>query len=217
MFTGLIEETGTIKNVRKSGDGAEITVTASRVLENTNRGDSIAVNGACLTVTEMSGDWFSVFASTITCDLTTVGGMKQGDRVNLERAMALGDRMGGHIVQGHVDSVGTIVSAREGGRGIDITISLGEDVMRYVVPKGSIAVDGISLTVVSVEKHTFRLYLIPETIENTTLKGKKAGDRVNIETDILAKYVERLLEGRENGNSPDETRLKEKLMEGGFM
>jgi len=217
MFTGLIEETGIIKSIIKSGDGVEITVTASRVLDNTYRGDSIAVNGACLTVTGLSDEWFSVFASKITCDLTTVGSMKQGDVVNLERALALGARMGGHIVQGHVDSVGTIEYIRKGEKGIDITVSLDEGSMRYVVPKGSVAVDGISLTVVSVDSRGFGLYLIPETIENTTLKRKKAGDTVNIETDILAKYVERLLEGKDNRQSPDDAKLKAKLMEEGFM
>lgn len=217
MFTGLIEEIGTIKSIMKSGDGVEFTVAASRVLDGTARGDSISVNGACLTVTDYSGNGFSVFASKITCEMTTVGTIKQGDRVNLERALALGSRMGGHIVQGHVDCVGKIDRISKGEKGIDISVIINEEAIRYVVPKGSIAVDGISLTVVSVDKHAFHLYLIPETIENTVLKEKKAGDSVNVETDILAKYVERLLEGKGESDSPDDSRLKEKLMEEGFM
>jgi riboflavin synthase len=201
----------------KSGDGVEVTVAASRVLEGTARGDSISVNGACLTVTDFSGDWFSVFASRITCEMTTVGSVKQGDRVNLERALALGSRMGGHIVQGHVDCVGRIDRIRKEEKGVDISIIIDEESMRYVVPKGSIAVDGISLTVVSVGKHAFHLYLIPETMTTTVLKEKKAGDSVNVETDILAKYIARILEGKGKSGSHDDSRLKEKLMEEGFM
>ncbi len=217
MFTGLIEETGTIGKIEAAGEGRYLTVLSKMVLEGTKVGDSISVDGVCLTVTALSRDSFTAFASQVTCSLTTVGRAKAGTRVNLERALSLGSRMGGHIVQGHADGTGAIRGIERDANGIRIRIALPGPLLHQVVPKGSIAVDGISLTVVSLEADGLELYLIPETMSNTTLGGKKIGDQVNIETDILAKYIERFMQGRdESGRGNDESLMK-KLAEGGFI
>jgi len=220
MFTGLIEETGTILNIKNSGEGKIFDIGANIVLEGTKRGDSISINGACQTVTEISGKSFSVFASKVTLDVTTLGRLNSGQKVNLERALTLSTRLGGHIVQGHVDVRGKIKNIKSDANGIEITVSVTEDYMKYIVAKGSIAVDGISLTVVSAAGKDFTLYLIPETIENTIIKSWKVGSEVNIETDILARYVEQILKyGKGNPsdkNKDDDTNLMNKLLENGF-
>ncbi len=214
MFTGLIEEIGTIKNVTASGGGVSITVKADAVIAGTKTGDSITIEGACQTVTDIGRDSFTVFASKITCDVTTLGSLKAGARVNLERAMSPASRFGGHIVQGHVDGTGKIKGITKDQNGTAVEISAGGDLLRYMVEKGSVAVDGISLTIVSLAGGGFNLYIIPETIRNTTLSLKRQGDVVNIEVDILAKYVEKMLGNSKIGN--DET-LKRKLFEEGFI
>ncbi|MCL1864599.1 MAG: riboflavin synthase [Spirochaetes bacterium] len=220
MFTGLIEETGTVVNVKNSGDGKIFNISADKVLERTKRGDSISINGACQTVTEISGKSFSVFASKVTLDVTTLGSFVSGQRVNLERALTLSARLGGHIVQGHVDIKGKIKNIKSDVNGIEVTVSVTADYMKYIVAKGSIAVDGISLTVVSTAGNDFILYLIPETIESTIIKTWKTGSEVNIETDILARYVEQILKyGKGNSadkNREDDDNFMNKLLENGF-
>jgi len=215
MFTGLIEETGVVKNIRPSGDGMVLEVGASLVLGGLAAGDSISINGACQTVTAFGRDSFSVFVSRVTLDVTTLGGFRSGRKVNLERAMTPMSRFGGHIVQGHVDGRGTVRGVKKDSRGLEIEIEAVSGLMKYIVPKGSVAVDGISLTVVSVTDRGFLLYVIPETAERTDISGLSVGDEVNIETDILAKYVERML-ARQDGRQDDE-RLFRSLAEGGFI
>lgn len=221
MFTGLIEETGVVAGLKESGEGKILEVRASEVLKGTKRGDSISINGACQTVVDMTADTFSVFVSRVTLSITTLGEFKSGRIVNLERALTLSSRLGGHIVQGHVDFTGNVKKISKDSQGVEIDISVPEKDMKFIVGKGSIAVDGISLTVVSAEKDGFRLYLIPETLVKTNIGFWKTGDRVNLETDILARYVERIIRfGRIDENSEnaanDESLLK-KLAENGYL
>lgn len=217
MFTGLIEETGTVKNIERRPDGMVFTIAAERVLEGTRRGDSIAVNGACLSVTDLGRDQFSVFASRVTCEVTTLGSFARGRRVHLERALTLASRLGGHLVQAHVDGRGKVMGVKKDSSGLEITIAAPPDIMKHLVPRGSIAVDGVSLTVVSLVDGGFVIYLIPETLGNTGLSGLKPGEEVNLETDILAKYVEKALgfSGKAEGDDRDSSLLK-KLLEGGY-
>ena len=216
MFTGLIEEIGIIKRSEESSGGVFLTISSKNVNDNIKIGDSISIDGACQTVTGFTNDSFMVFASKITCEVTTLGDFKIGRKVNLERAMSVGDRFGGHIVQGHVDGKGKIISITKDQNGIAIEIVVPKDMLKYIVAKGSIAVDGISLTVVSLTEKGFSLYIIPETIINTTLNNKAQGSEVNIETDILAKYVESMLGiKKEDVNNKDEN-LKRTLLEEGY-
>lgn len=214
MFTGLIEEVGHIQNITKSGTGVEIEVQAVKVLEGTATGDSIALDGACQTVTSLGSDSFTVFASQVTLDLTILGSFKRGSRVNLERALTLETRLGGHLVQGHVDGRGTISDIKRDSSGIALTVKAGPDIMKYLAAKGSVSVNGISLTVVSSSNDSFSLYIIPETLGITTLDSWKPGDEVNIEVDVLARYVEQILK-HEPGSS--DASLMEKLGSGGFL
>ncbi len=190
MFTGIVEEVG---HVAKISDKA-MTVRASKVLEDVKLGDSIAVNGACLTSVDFSKSEFSVDLSPETMRRTSLGQLSVGGLVNLERALLAGDRMGGHIVQGHVDGTGRVMSIKEDGDSIIFRIRVPKRLNRYIVEKGFVAVDGISLTVVKRGASSFTLAVIPYTRENTNLSAVSVGDRVNLEADILAKYVESLLE-----------------------
>lgn len=196
MFTGLVEETGGIRSVRRAGRSLHLTVSARAVLEGTRVGDSIAVNGVCLTVVRLESDAFTADVMPETYQKTNLAQLPAGAQVNLERTMALGDRFGGHIMQGHVDGVGTIKSLRQEEIAWWVTVTAGPDLLRYIVPKGSIAIDGISLTVVEVQPDGFTVSLIPHTWSVTAMRGRKVGDMVNLEVDILAKYVERMLAGR---------------------
>ena len=192
MFTGLIEEGGSIREVRPAPRGARLVVAARRVLEGLEIGDSVAVNGACLTAVEIDGEGFSVDCVAETLRRTTLGGLGPGDRVNLERPMRLGDRLDGHLVQGHVDGVGRVRDARAEGESTILEIEAPADLLRYVVEKGSITVDGVSLTVAARLPGAFAVALIPHTMEVTTL-GPQARERpVNLEVDVVAKYVESL-------------------------
>jgi len=213
MFTGLIEETGLVKSIKRQGEGYLLEIEAGKVLEKTAIGDSISINGACQTVTEMSSASFTVFVSKVTASLTTLGDFKSGRRVNLERAMTPSSRFGGHIVQGHVDGTGVVSSLLKDSDGLQAVVEADQEVTRYIVAKGSVALDGISLTVVSTSNRGFTLYLIPETLNNTIISDWKQGSRVNIEVDILAKYVEKML----NGGKNKEESLKKALYEGGFI
>ncbi len=191
MFTGIVEEVGT---VRAAGPG-RITIAAKKVLEDTEAGDSMAVNGACLTVTDISPHSFSVDLMPETLRRTNLGLLRPGDAVNLERPLAVGGRFGGHFVQGHVDDTGRVISATREGAALLLRFEAPLDIMKYVVGKGFIAVDGVSLTVVECDASSFKVSLVGYTIGNTNLGGKKTGDVVNLEVDIIAKYVERLRGG----------------------
>ncbi|HBU03619.1 MAG TPA: riboflavin synthase [Acidimicrobiaceae bacterium] len=194
MFTGLVEEVGTIRSVVPVGEGARVTITSSTVLDDVEMGASIAVNGCCLTVVEWGEDWWSADAVPETMDRTNLGGLAPGDPVNLERPLAADGRYGGHVVQGHVDGTGEVQSIEELDDGSwRFTFTLPSELANYVVEKGSIAVDGISLTVAAVTPSTFSIAIIPHTFAVTAMGQRNVGDTVNLEADVLAKYVERLV------------------------
>jgi len=189
VFTGIVEEVGRVAIL----DDHRLSVLGSKVLEGAKLGDSIAVNGACLTVVSFDEDEFSVDLAPETIRRTALGNVHSGDWVNLERPLAVSDRLGGHIVQGHVDGTGRVTSIKPEGDCVIIRIASPKRLMPYIVEKGFMAVDGISLTVVKKGASSFTVSVIPYTLENTNLKGKMAGDRVNLEVDIVAKYVESLM------------------------
>ncbi len=192
MFTGLIQDVGTIESIDSGSDGARLRI-ASGLGAEVALGDSVAVNGACLTATAADADGFETEAMNLTLEVTSLGGLEAGDRVNLELAVRASDRLGGHIVQGHVDGVGTVASAEEDGFARRLRVGLDPGLIRYVVVKGSIALSGVSLTVVDLGESWADVSLIPETLERTTLGEAGAGDKLNVECDIVAKYVERLV------------------------
>lgn len=193
MFTGIVEELGEVVALDREGDSARLTVRGPLVVSDAVHGASIAVNGVCLTVVDVKDEAFTVDVMKETLDRSSLAALAPGSPVNLERPVRPADRLGGHIVQGHVDGVGEIVS-REPGDGWDVvTVALPAGLARYVVDKGSIAVDGISLTVVEARDDAFTVALIPTTLELTTLGRKRPGDPVNLEVDVVAKYVERLM------------------------
>ena len=194
MFTGIVEELGAVESVEDQGDAIRLTVRASTVLEGTGLGDSIAVNGCCLTVTTRTDDTWTADVMQETLDKTSLHGVQPGDRVNLERAVTADKRLGGHIVQGHVDGVGEILARTPSEHWEVVEVSLPEHLARYLVDKGSITVDGVSLTVVEAKDTSFTVSLIPETLARTTLGRRQVGDRVNLEADVLAKHVEKLLQ-----------------------
>ena len=193
MFTGIVEELGTVEGLVDQGDAIRLVVRGPHVTVDAGLGDSIAVNGCCLTVAERDGETFTADVMRETLDKTSLGDLSPGVRVNLERAVTPQTRLGGHIVQGHVDGTGQVRSRTPSEHWEVVEIGLPADVARYLVPKGSVTVDGISLTVVDVHDESFTVSLIPETLARTTLGFKQAGDRVNLEVDVIAKYVERLL------------------------
>ena len=215
MFTGIVEEVGTIKNIKRGQHSAVLTIQAKTVLEGTRIGDSIAVNGICLTVTRLFPDGFSADVMHETLNRSSLAGLAAGSMVNLERAMAANGRFGGHIVAGHVDGVGHIANIRRDDTAVWYTVHAGPEILRYVVEKGSIAIDGISLTVASVEADRFSVSVIPHTAEVTLLGRKHAGDTVNLETDIIGKYVEKLLRPREE-TTPKSGLTLEFLASNGF-
>jgi riboflavin synthase len=192
MFTGIVEELGTILSIEPQGSGVRARIGATTVLEGAAPGDSTAVDGCCLTVVELGDGWFEADVSDESLRRTTLGGRTAGDRVNLERPLLVTDRLGGHIVQGHVDAVGEVLAPVP-----DLQVRMPEDLRRYVIEKGSITVDGVSLTVVQPTDDGFTVAVIPHTAEVTTLGARRPGDRVNLEVDLIAKYTERLLAFRE--------------------
>ncbi|MEG6511638.1 riboflavin synthase [Desulforamulus ruminis] len=196
MFTGIIEEIGTIKNVSRGSDSAKLHILASKVLEDARVGDSIAVNGVCLTATTFGDGIFTADVMAETLDKTNLKELRPGSRVNLERALRLGDRLGGHMVSGHVDGIGTIVGLEKRDIATLVMVQAPDQVMKYIINKGSIAIDGTSLTVVSFQRDRFQVSLIPHTAHATVLGSKKVGETVNLEADLLGKYIERLLQGR---------------------
>ena len=188
MFTGIVEELGTVLAIEAHGLGVRARIGATAVLAGAERGDSTAVDGCCLTVVELGDGWFEADVSDESLRRTTLGARQAGDRVNLERPLLVTDRLGGHIVQGHVDAVGEVAAPVP-----DLRIRMPEDLRRYVIEKGSITVDGVSLTVVQATDDGFTVAVIPHTAEVTTLGAKQPGDTVNLEVDLIAKYTERLL------------------------
>jgi riboflavin synthase len=192
VFTGLIEDVGTVQSLDRTGDGARLripTQLASEIAE----GDSVAVNGCCLTATAVDADGFETEVMNQTLQVTALGGVDEGARVNLELAMKASDRLGGHIVQGHVDGVATVVSAEDDGFARRVRVDLPTQLLRYVVDKGSITLNGVSLTVADLGDSWAEVSLIPETLERTNLADLAPGDRLNVESDVVAKYVERLM------------------------
>jgi riboflavin synthase len=195
MFTGIVEEVGEIREVRQRDDVVRLVIHGPLVSSDSRHGESIAVNGVCLTVVDVDGPHFSVDLVPETLNRSSLSGVGAGSRVNLERAMSSGRRFGGHIVQGHVDGTAAVISRTPGERAAEIRFRLDDKLARYVVEKGSIAVDGVSLTVASVDGDSFTVALIPTTLAETTLGARRSGELVNIEVDVLAKYVERLVSG----------------------
>lgn len=202
MFTGLIEDLGHLRDLRRGTAGARLTVATSLPMAELTIGESIAVNGACLTVTDFGGGAFSADVSAETLERSTLGALAAGAVVNLERALRLSDRLGGHLVTGHVDTVATVASRHREGNAERFTFRLAPAYLRYLVEKGSVAIDGISLTVNAVGADVFTVAVIPHTLAVTTLKGCRPGDRVNIETDLIGKYLERLLRPAGEGGGP---------------
>jgi riboflavin synthase len=199
MFTGLIKETGTIKSIIRTGDGLEITVNSSTVNSDASIDDSIAVNGVCLTVVKKDSGSFTVQAVRETVEKTNSASLSAGDPVNLEPALKANDRLGGHIVQGHIDGTGEIVRVIENSKGKEFVIGTDAETMRYIVKKGSVCLDGISLTVAECGGRDFRTAIIPHTLERTTSKFWRTGTKINIETDIIGRYLEKLITGSKDG------------------
>ena len=215
MFTGIVEELGQVKALSLRGNSGTLTVKAKKVLEGTKIGDSIAVNGVCLTVTNMKNNEFSADVMAETVRRSSLGALQDGSYVNLERAMAADSRFGGHIVSGHIDGTGAITQVRRDDNALWYTVEASPALLRYIVEKGSIAMDGISLTVAAVEADRFSVSVIPHTAAVTALGRKRPGDVVNLETDIIGKYVEKLLRPAEPA-APRAGLSLEFLMENGF-
>ena len=214
MFTGIIQAKGTLAQLVRQGEEAMLTVSTDLPLEDVKTGDSIAVNGACLTVTQKKAKGFSADVSGETLAKTNLGLLKTGDWVNLEKALRLTDFLGGHLVLGHVDGIGKIVEKTVRTKSVLFTFEVPEQLMKYVVEKGSIAIDGISLTVNRCVRNQFHVTMIPHTSRGTTLGSKRVSEPVNIETDIIGKYLEKLMMKNRNGSSPVDWKL---LAEHGFL
>ncbi len=219
MFTGIVEEIGRIKNVQRGAKSITFSIEADRVLEDTKIGDSICTNGVCLTVTDISPaaegkGWFKADVMPETIRKTSMAQLLVGSKVNLERALTLNTRLGGHIVSGHVDGIGHVVRKEQDDIAIWLWIECDTNLMRYIIPKGSVTLQGVSLTVAKVEATRFAVSLIPHTQEETTLHASVVGDVVNIETDIIAKYVEKLMVKNDDDQS-DKTELYRRFMKHG--
>jgi riboflavin synthase len=212
MFTGLVAELGTVKTLKKDKNSYHLTISAKKLPLLLKIGESIAVNGSCLTVVEVSNNDFTADVMPETVRLTVINTFKAGDRVNLERTLRLADGLDGHLVSGHIEGVGTISKIAAEGIAKVTTISTPTALLKYILPKGSIAIDGISLTVTDVTKTGFSVSLIPHTVSETTMGFKKVGDKVNLETDMIGKYVERMLNNKNMG-----TLTKRSLLENGFI
>ena len=212
MFTGIIEEIGTVSKVVNKSEALELTIKAKHILKDIKLGDSIAINGVCLTVTTFNSEMFTLDVMPETFRATALATIKVGVKVNLERALAVGGRLGGHFVTGHVDGTGEIIAIEPCSNAVNYIISCSNDLLKYCILKGSIAVDGTSLTIFSLDQTTFKLALIPHTIKNTVLGQKAIGDKVNIECDMLGKYVVNLL-----SHNPTSTVNQTFLQQHGFM
>ncbi|ADL12940.1 riboflavin synthase [Acetohalobium arabaticum] len=193
MFTGIVEEMGEVSSINRGSQSVELEIKADKVLEDVKIGDSIATSGVCLTVTDFGEDYFTVDVMPETMRKSSLAELQIGSKVNLERALRLQDRLGGHLVSGHIDGTGKIKKKQREDNAILVTVSLPSDLKRYLIPKGSITVDGISLTIAELEETEFIVSLIPHTAQETTLGQKSIGDTVNLEVDLIGKYVERML------------------------
>lgn len=217
MFTGIVEEIGSILEIKKGVSSAILTIRAKKVLENTKIGDSIAVNGVCLTVTKMTTETFQADVMAETLRRSSLGELGRGSEVNLERAMAADGRFGGHIVSGHIDGVGHIASLIPEDNAVWLEVETPEELLKYIIQKGSIAIDGVSLTVAKLTDHSFSISMIPHTAQETTLLNKKIGQKVNLENDIIGKYVERLMGYQEASSKKSSSLTMSMLAENGFL
>lgn len=213
IFTGIIEELGVVKSIAISGASGCITIKAKKVLEGTQLGDSIAVNGTCLTVTSINSDGFSADVMAETVKRTSLSQVGKGDLVNLERAMILNGRFGGHIVSGHIDGTGTITKYTKEENAIWVTIKAPDEILDLIVEKGSICIDGISLTVATVSDQDFQVSIIPHTAKETTLIHKKVGSLVNLENDIVGKYIKKLMENNQEEQAKKASGLTMEMLE----
>ena len=217
MFTGLVEELGKVTNITRTSQSVRITIGADKVLTDVKIGDSIAVNGTCLTAVDYNTKSFTADVMPETVNRTVLASLKPGDIVNLERCLKVGDRLGGHIVSGHIDGIGTITAKQRNDIAIIVTITASPHLLRYIIPKGSIAVDGTSLTVVEIGANWFTVSLIPHTAGLTTVGLKSSGQPVNLEVDIIGKYVERLLGQPVCQNKSSSKMTTQFLQENGFL
>lgn len=217
MFTGIVEEMGKLASLQMGAESAIITIEAGKVLENTQLGDSIAVNGVCLTARDFGRGTFSADVMPETLRKTNLGNLKRGSAVNLERALTLSTRLGGHLMLGHVDATGKVVSIRPEGNAVLYTIQAPEEIQKYLLAQGSVGVDGISLTVARLEADRFSVSLIPHTVKVTTLGQNGVGYEVNLEADVIGKYVAKIMAGSLPGGQGEGGLSLEKLAEGGFL
>ncbi|MBQ1971099.1 MAG: riboflavin synthase [Treponema sp.] len=217
MFTGIIEEIGTIKSINSNGISSQLCINANKILEDTKIGDSIAVNGVCLTVTSIKSNLFTADVMAETLRRSNLGSLIPQSKVNLERAMPANGRFGGHIVSGHIDGTGTIVETKPEGNAVWIKINCSDNLLKYIIHKGSITIDGISLTVAKVTDSDFSVSIIPHTAANTTLLQKKSGDVVNLENDVVGKYIEKLLSFQKIDEQKPQSKITEEfLRQNGF-
>lgn len=196
MFTGIVEEVGLVESIRKGAKSAVITIKAHVIFDDLGLGDSVAVNGVCLTAAGLTGHTFLADVMHQTLNNSSLGDLKVGSHVNLERAMAINSRFGGHMVSGHIDGTGQILNIEQDDNAIWYTIKAESDIMKYIIQKGSIAIDGISLTIADLSVESFRVSIIPHTMKSTTLLERSVGDRVNLENDMVGKYIEKLIDPR---------------------
>ncbi|MFS0822888.1 riboflavin synthase [Bacillus sp. 1P02SD] len=213
MFTGIVEEIGKVKAINGSQDSVKMVIQAKKILEDVNLGDSISVNGVCLTVTEFTSDGFTVDVMPETVKSTSLRELERNHAVNLERAMTAGGRFGGHIVSGHVDGIGKIVRKEPKGNAVYYEIEIPEELVEFMIHKGSVAVDGTSLTIFGLTENTFTLSLIPHTLSETILRNKGVGDIVNIECDMLGKYVSRFMQRSFNNEKATKSKITASFLE----
>ena len=216
MFTGIVEEVGTIQSIKRGRKSSVLKIKGQKVLQGTRIGDSISTNGICLTVTKVGNDFFEADVMSESLNRTNIGELVPGSYVNLERALSLATRLGGHIVSGHIDGTGKIRNLKRDDNAVWITIETAPEILRYIIEKGSIAIDGVSLTVVTVNDQFFKVSIIPHTGEETILLQKKMGDTVNLECDMIGKYVEKLLGLDSKEDVQEEQVTAELLRENGF-
>lgn len=218
MFTGIVEEIGQIKSVQKNKKSVRLTIAASKVLEDVKLGDSIATNGVCLTVTDFTSNSFVADVMPETMTRSGLGDLGSGSKVNLERALRVGDRLGGHMVSGHIDGVGQIIGKEKDDNAIWIHIGAPPQILKYIIEKGSVAIDGISLTVAYVDDNSFKVSIIPHTQDETTLVSMREGTKVNLENDMTAKYIEKFLFFKDNEKKSEKSSLTMNLLEeNGFL
>jgi len=216
MFTGIIEEIGTVTNVTRGAKSSRVTINAKVIFSDLKLGDSVSTNGVCLTVSALTNHTFTADIMHETLKNTSLANLASGIQVNLERAMASDGRFGGHIVSGHIDGTGTVKTIKKDDNAVIYTIKTDDDILKYIIKKGSIAIDGISLTVTHVDEATFSVSIIPHTLSETILGNKKMGDIVNLEVDMIAKYIEKLLLGKDNTSIKQSGITAEFLMKNGF-